>query len=119
MIGEVKKTETGKYVRCAAQSGPVSTEQDLLDLLTYCYEIESNRVLLDDAHLPPDFFSLKTGLAGAIFQKFSNYQVKAAIVTNLAAIQSERFKQLISECNKGNWIHFFSDIAKAEEWLTT
>ena len=118
MTGEVIQTTTGTYVRCARSSEPVSTEQDVLDLLAYCGETESNQIMLDEEHLHPDFFDLKTGLAGAIFQKFSNYHVKAAIVADLDGIKSERFQELIYECNKGNQINFFRDISKAEKWLT-
>jgi hypothetical protein len=119
MIGEIIETKTGSYVRCGAESKPVSREQDILDLLGYCGEIEFNRLMLDEAHLHPDFFDLSSGLAGAIFLKFSNYHVKAAIVADLDGIKSERFQELIYECNKGNEINFFNGITKAEKWLTS
>jgi hypothetical protein len=80
--------------------------------------MESNRILLEEEYLPPAFFDLKTGLAGAIFQKFANYRVKAAIVADLDRIRSARFQELVLECNRGNQIHFFQNIAEAEEWLT-
>jgi hypothetical protein len=118
MNGEVIQTTAGTYVRCALSDKPVSKEQDVLDLLAYCGGTETNRIMLDEEHLHPDFFDLKTGLAGAIFQKFSNYHVKAAIVADLDGIKSKRFQELINECNKGNQINFFRDISKAEEWLT-
>ncbi len=118
MIGQVVHTPAGGYVRCAAQSGIISGEQDILDLLSYCHELDANRVLLDEAHLAPNFFDLKTGLAGAIFQKFANYHVKAAIVADLAAIASPRFRELVYECNKGGQVRFFDDVAPAEQWLT-
>ena len=118
MLGKVIETTTGKYVRCASESDMISGEQDILDLLAHCYEIESSQVMLDGKHLHPDFFDLKTGLAGAIFHKLSTYHVKAAIVADLDGIKSERFQELIHECNKGNQINFFSDFTAAERWLT-
>ena len=117
MNGEVIQTATGTYVRCARLSEQVSKNQDVLDLLAYCGEAESNKILLDEEHLHPDFFDLKTGLARAIFQKFSTYHVKAAIIIDLDGIRNERFQELIYECNKGNQINFFHDISEAEEWL--
>lgn len=119
MIGKIIETTTGKYVRCASESDVISEEQDILDLLAHCSEIQSSQVMLDEKHLHPDFFDLKTGLAGAIFHKLSTYHVKAAIVADLDGIKSERFHELIYECNKGNQINFFSDFAVAERWLTT
>jgi len=53
--------------------------------------------MLDEEHLHPGFFDLKIGLAGTIFQKFSNYHVKAAIVADLDGIKSKRFQELIYE----------------------
>jgi len=118
MIGEVVQTTTGEYVRCAAESDMISKEQDILDLLAYCAETESNRIMLDEEHLHPAFFDLKTGLAGDIFHKLSTYHVKTAIVADLDGIKSERFQELIYECNKGNQINFFNHITSAETWLT-
>jgi PadR family transcriptional regulator AphA len=118
MRGQVVQKLAGGYVRCAPQSGVIANEQDVLDLLTCCGDIDSNRILLEEQHLHPDFFDLKTGLAGAVFQKLANYYVRAAIVANLAAIASPRFQELIYECNKGGQVRFFDDVAQAEEWLT-
>ena len=118
MYGEIITTKVGTYVRCTHSSKLVSTEQDVLDLLTCCGEIGSNKIMLDGEYLHPDFFDLRTGLAGAIFQKFSNYRVKAAIVADLDGIKSKRFQELIHECNQGNTINFFYDTPKAVKWLT-
>ena len=118
MYGEVVNTTTGSYVRCAADDGQVSSEADVLDLMGACYAIDGNRLLLDEKHLHPDFFDLKTGLAGAVFLKLTNYQAKTAVFANLATIKSERFQELIYETNKGALIHFFDDLATAEKWLT-
>ena len=118
MFGEVVRTPAGAYVRCAPQGGIISQEQDLLDLLACCGELDSNRVLLDEVHLHPDFFDLSTGLAGVVLQKFANYHVKAAIVADLDGIKSKRFRELAGECNRSDQFHFFRSLAEAEQWLT-
>jgi PadR family transcriptional regulator AphA len=117
VIGQVIQTPAGGYVCCAAESGIIAQDQDVLDLLACCGDIDSNRVLIDERHLHSDFFDLKTGLAGAVLQKFANYYVKAAIVVNLAGIKSQRFQELVYECNKGDQVRFFDDVVQAEEWL--
>jgi len=118
MYGKVVNTPTGSYVRCAPDDGLVSREADVLDLMGACYEIDGNRLLLEEKYLHPDFFDLKTGLAGAIFLKLTNYREKIAVLANLNNIQSERFQELIYETNKGKLINFFDDFTKAEQWLT-
>jgi hypothetical protein len=118
MIGEIIKTPTGMYLRCARQSAPITSEKEVLELLAASVGMESNRVMLEEEYLHPAFFELKTGLAGAIFQKFATYRVKAAVVANLEGIKSARFQELVRECNRGTQIHFFEDVAQAEIWLT-
>lgn len=118
MYGEVVNISTGSYVRCAHDDGQVSREADVLDLMGACYEIDGNRLLLEEKHLHPDFFDLKTGLAGAVFLKLTNYRAKTAVLVNIPNIQSERFQELIYETNKGEQINFFDDLTKAEQWLT-
>ena len=117
-MGKVIETSTSEYARCASDSFVISNEQDLLDLLAYCSGMEPNRIMLDEEHLHPDFFNLKTGLAGDLFNKLTTYHVKTAIVADLDSIESERFQELIYECNKGSQINFFDNVASAEKWLT-
>mgnify|MGYP001818629765 CR=1 FL=1 len=118
VIGEVIEIPAGKYLRCAQPGAKISSEQDILDLLAYSEGMESNRILLEEAYLHPNFFDLSTGLAGDIFHKLSTYHVKAAIVADLDGIKSERFRELVGECNRGNQTNFFSEVALAERWLT-
>ena len=119
MMGKIVQTATGNYIRCEPNSGIISNEQNVLELLACCYEAESNQIMIYEEQLHPDFFDLKTGLAGSIFQKLSNYSIKAAIIISTENIQSQRFQELIFEANKGNHINFFSDVVEAEKWLTT
>lgn len=116
MTGEVVRTPSGGYVRCA--SGVVASDHDVLTLFESSFELDSARILLDQAHLAPEFFDLKTGLLGAIFLKLTNYQVRTAIVAELATIPSQRFHEMVSELRRGKQIRFFEDVGEAERWLT-
>src|SRR6187549_3674319 len=40
--------------------------------------MESGGLLIDESQLGPDFFDLRTGLAGEVLQKFTNYRVRLA-----------------------------------------
>ena len=60
----------------------LSTLRDATDLIGNAYHQGANCVILQESHLHPDFFDLKTGLAGEILQKYSNYQIKMAIIGN-------------------------------------
>ena len=104
------------YVRSAG-SQKIAKEQDILDILGYCGEIGSNRIMLLEQQLSDEFFRLRTGLLGAVFQKLSNYRVRTAIVISFENAPSARFSELMYETNRGNQIRFFKDITSAERWL--
>lgn len=110
-------TEQGDYLICQPGSGLISNEQDILDVLTYGYGMEQNRLIIHKTELHPDFFNLKTGLLGSIFLKLSNYRVKTAFIIELDKIESERFHELINEHKRSREIRFFEDLASAEQWL--
>lgn len=94
----------------------IRKEQDILDLIAVCGENDSNLVVLQADNFAPEFYDLKSGLAGTIFQKFSNYLITAAIVGDFTNV-SQRFRELIGECNRGKQIRFFENTEQATEWL--
>lgn len=116
-IGIVVKTSRGNYVLSDPAQGLIQSERDILDLISLCTEPDLHKVLISDGSLPADFFNLSTGLAGEIALKLTGYRIKTAILVDLDGISSERFKEWASECNRGNEIHFTSDILEAEDWL--
>jgi hypothetical protein len=115
VTGEIVRSAGSGYVRVA--EGVVSSDRDVLELFERCFELDSGRILLEQRHLAPEFFELPTGLLGAIFLKLTNYRVRTAIVADLAAIQSERFHEMVGELRRGTQIRFFEDLAEAERWL--
>ena len=53
-----------------------------------------------------DFFDLKSGIAGEILQKFSNYRIRLAIVGDFSKYTNKSLKDFIYESNKGGQINF-------------
>ena len=106
-----------KYVECPPGETCIAGEQDILDIIALAGENDTQRVLFHQDAFAPEFFDLKTGLAGAVFQKCANYSIKAVVVVDFDAIRSERFKELMSECNKGSQFRFYGDRSTAEKWL--
>lgn len=107
------------YIECEPTGFIIRNERDVLDLISACVENETNKVMLYEANLSPEFFDLKTNLAGAVLQKFANYHLRGAALISLDKIKSERFKELIFECNRGNLFRFFEDREAAEKWLAS
>jgi hypothetical protein len=76
-------------------------------------------IIIRESNLNADFFRLKTGLAGEILQKFSNYRIKLAIIGDFSKYKSKSLQDFIRESNKGNRIFFVENIEAALIRLTT
>ena len=119
MLFKVQSAYNIKYVECDPTAFIIRNERDILDLITICGENETHNVMLYEGNFSPDFFDLKTQLAGTIFQKFANYRMRGAGIISFSRVKSDRFKELMVECNRGNLFRFFEDKEAAEKWLAS
>ncbi|HSB08222.1 MAG TPA: DUF4180 domain-containing protein [Blastocatellia bacterium] len=74
-------------------------------------------LILTENDLGPGFFDLRTGLAGELFQKFTNYKVRVAIVVADWEAYGERFSELAYEHTSHNMIRFVGSEEEAKAWL--
>jgi hypothetical protein len=93
----------------------IRSAQDMLDLMV---NVPSNIIVVKKEMLDETFFDLKTGLAGEILQKLSNYSVKLGIVGDYSAYTSKSLKDFIYESNKVRHIVFVDTLEIAIEKLT-
>ncbi|MCD9024704.1 DUF4180 domain-containing protein [Cohnella silvisoli] len=114
---QIREIESKKYIELISTTEPLSTENDALDLISLCWEHETNALMIHYAALSEDFFKLKTRLAGNIIQKFINYGIKAAAIIPQETIQKGRFKEMAMETNKGNHFRLYESKEEAEKWL--
>ena len=92
----------------------IETLQDALDLMaTVKYEGEAYKAVLFQDQFPPEFFDLRTGFAGEILQKFTNYQFQIAIVGDFSQYESKSLKDFIYESNQGHQVYFAPDLITA------
>ena len=96
----------------------ISVTQDALDLMANCRYQGAGKIIVQEKHLHPDFFNLKTRLAGEILQKFSNYNVRLAIIGDFSKYQSKSLQDFIFESNKHKHINFVSSLDEAIEKLS-
>lgn len=92
--------------------------QDGLDILVNVYYQDIDRMILYEKNIFSEFFDLKTGMAGEILQKFSNYKMKLAIVGDFEKYQSKSLSDFIFESNKKGQIYFVISLEEALERLT-
>jgi hypothetical protein len=95
----------------------IKNVSDILDLLAFGGERETNLFMLEETDFDAAFYDLKSGLAGEIVQKFSNYRVRVAIVGSFESVRSKRIREFMAESNKGNQLRFTEDKESALAWL--
>ncbi|WP_195571358.1 DUF4180 domain-containing protein [Paenibacillus sp. 1001270B_150601_E10] len=91
----------------------IHNTQDALDLLGNASYQGCDSVVLTKEQLSDDFFELRTKLAGDILQKFTNYQMKLAIVGDFSRIESKSLRDFIYECNEGRQFAFKPTVEEA------
>ncbi len=112
----VEKNGT-QYVLLDTEGKLLQTEQDGLDIVSICASHGTNLVLIPGERLPDDFFRLRTGVAGAILQKLTMYNIKVAAVLDEKRAQG-KFKEFLAESNRGKMFRAYPNSTEAEKWLT-
>lgn len=91
----------------------ISTAEEGTDLLGTIYYSGFDKVILPATCLTKDFFDLKTGVAGEILQKFSNYRVRLVIIGDFSSYTSKSIRDFIYESNNGKQVNFLKDLESA------
>ena len=107
----------GGIAEISASNIVISNSQDALDLMMNCYYNGQSALIIHDVNIVPDFFDLKTGIAGDILQKFSNYNMRLAIVGDFSKYPGNSLKDFIKESNKVGRISFVRTLDEALERL--
>ncbi len=106
------------YIECLAGNGRIESENDAVDLVAACGEHMVPRLLITSEALTDNFYDLRTGLAGAVLQKFVTYSIKVAAVLAPDLASQGRFGEMVLEANRSNrHFHVFSRREEAEAWL--
>ena len=107
------KTEKGiTLAEILPGSETIGTAGDLLDILADAGYNGSTGLIIHSDTLSRDFFDLKSGLAGEILQKFSNYRMHLAIIGDFSDVKSKALRDFIRESNTRGTINI---VATAEE----
>jgi len=93
----------------------IKNTQDALDLMVNCGYQGASKIIMHERNIIPEFFDLKTGIAGEILQKFSNYNLKLAIVGDFSKYSSKSLRDFFYESNKIGRINFLSSVNEAKE----
>src|SRR5690554_2418132 len=96
----------------------LKTTEDGLDLLGNLSYQGFDKIIIHEKNIIPDFFDLKTKIAGDILQKFTQYQMPLIIVGDFSKFASNSLNDFIFESNKSKQINFVNSQSEAIKALT-
>ena len=93
----------------------ISEVQDALDLMVNAEYQGAHKLIIREHHLTPEFFNLKSRLAGEILQKFSTYSFGLAIIGDFDEYPSESLRDFIRESNRKKEILFLRSLDEIKD----
>jgi uncharacterized protein DUF4180 len=106
----------GCKILVASDSGiSIRSFRDISDAIAACFGTDG--LILTEDDLAQEFFDLRSGLAGELFQKFINYKLRMAIVLPDPEAYGERISELAYEHKSHSMIRFVRSKDEAEAWL--
>lgn len=113
MTIETHHVKGKKIAEVLATDRVINSIEDGLHLLGELYYQDFDKIIIHEKNITPDFFDLKSGIAGEILQKFSNYRVQLAIIGDFSKYSSKSIQDFIYESNKGRQISFVGSLLEA------
>ena len=107
-----------KIAEIISDSIEINNAEDGIDLMGNLYYQGFESIVLHEQNITPDFFDLKTRIAGEILQKFSTYRVRLAIVGDFSKLTSKSFNDFMYESNKARHVNFVYSTSEALEILS-
>jgi hypothetical protein len=91
----------------------MNNAQDAVDIMANCSYMGADQIIVSEKTITPDFFDLRTGVAGEILQKFSNYHVRLVIVGDFSKYTKKSIRDFIFESNKRGEVNFVVSMDEA------
>jgi len=108
-----------RILECAPAGSKLRSERDAIDLISAALEHQATMIVIPAERLDDDFFRLKTGVAGALLQKFVNYGIRVAIVGDISNFisESDALRDLVRESNRGSQFWFVVNLDELAQKL--
>lgn len=114
----VQDVNNVKIAELADSSAVITTAEEVLEFMVNAGYLGADNIIIRQDQLTPDFFDLKTGVAGEILQKFSNYRMRLAIAGDFSQYKSKSLKDFIYESNKSGQVLFVNTADDAKQLLS-
>jgi hypothetical protein len=108
-----------RVLSCAPDGAVVSNDREAVDLIALALPHKARLLVLPVSRLHPDFFVLRTGVAGEIVQKFVTYRQPVAILGDISGrlAASPTLRAFVYEANRGKDIWFVTDESELDSRL--
>ncbi|MEU3017806.1 DUF4180 domain-containing protein [Nocardiopsis sp. NPDC007018] len=108
-LPEVHHLGAHPVMLCPEQGPPL---REAADVIGDAFHHGVTWVAVPAERLDPDFFRLRTGVAGEFLQKFANYRLRLAVVGDVSrhVAASDAFRDLVRECERGTQCWFVPDL---------
>lgn len=111
---EIIETNKGRISVLNDNKVQISNAEIFLDIIS---SSSSDTLVISKENLTESFFDLKTGIAGEILQKVSNYKTRLIVLGDFNQHKSKSLNDFILESNKMGRVVFTDDINKAIDLL--
>ncbi|MFC3688413.1 DUF4180 domain-containing protein [Aquipuribacter hungaricus] len=108
-----------RLLRLDGRTTVVATSDDVSDLVGGAWAAGADVVVVPVEGVAPAFFDLRSGLAGDVLQKVTNYHVVLAVLGDVSALTaaSTSLRDLVRETDRGVHAWFVPDDAALDERL--
>jgi hypothetical protein len=113
MIRLHKLTDNQTIAELSDDSFVLRNAEDAIELINTPEAQECTRFIIYERNLSNDFFSLGSGVAGDILQKFSNYRLRLAVIGDFSKFKSKNLNDFFRESNKTGNIIFVNTLEEA------
>ncbi|WP_439070154.1 DUF4180 domain-containing protein [Serratia nevei] len=116
----VRQIHDRRLVVFAEAGPPLKDENDVSLFIAPAFEHDAGMLALPVNRLDAAFFQLRSGIAGAVLQKFINYRLRVALrgddITSWLA-QSNALQDFVREANRSEQVSFLPSLAELEQRL--
>jgi hypothetical protein len=104
-----------------ADGDPIGSARDLTPLIEAAFEHRGRILVLPVERLDPAFFQIRSGVAGDVLQKATQYRTKVAVVGDITAhvAASDALRDFVVECDRGDTVFFAPDMDALERQLAS
>ena len=110
---ETHRIGQAKVAEIQAEGLVLTSVEDGLSLLGDLYYQGFDKIILHEENIAPEFFDLKTKLAGEVLQKFVQYRMLLAVVGDFSKYTSKSLRDFIYECNQGRQVNCVQELSSA------